>query len=250
MITLRQVITCYLLFIHLFIGLVLLKKDIITRIKAKIGMETERAELTPQYYGLLAFHKRIDKNIADNSVIFIGDSLTQGLAVSAIYPQSVNFGIGYDTTKGVLNRIPQYNAISRAKAVVIAIGFNDLNWRSNAEIIQNYLKIIDAIPDNTKIIFNTILPVNEKRRNRIGLNARINEINNKLQKICQNNPKVHFLNMTNLLINTDKNLANKYHIGDGVHLSRLGNAVWIKKIKEALYSLEKRRMVTFTELLG
>jgi len=91
------------------------------------GLFKQPNELTPHYHQMVTFHSHMDGNVPDDSVIFIGDSLTQGLCVSAVACPSVNYGIGNDTTLGVLQRISQYESIQRAKVVVIAIGIND--WR-------------------------------------------------------------------------------------------------------------------------
>ena len=179
----------YLLFLHAFVGIAVVKTDIISRLQVKLGYEKTRPELTSHYQTMFAFHKRVDKNIPDKSIIFIGDSITQGLAVSAIFPKSINFGIGQDTTVGVIKRIPFYNAISQTKMIVIAIGLNDLKRRSNDAIVKNYLKIIDLIPGSTPILFSAILPIDELASNRTGLNTRIRELNNSLNKICESSSK-------------------------------------------------------------
>ena len=59
----------------------------------------------------------MDGLIPEGATIFIGDSITQGLATSAVSNQSVNYGIGSDTTLGVLKRLPYYNSMNSAKAV-------------------------------------------------------------------------------------------------------------------------------------
>ena len=96
---------------------------------------------------MLGYHKRMDGNIPDDSTIFIGDSLTQSLAVSAISPRSVNYGIGNDTLIGVLKRIGEYKSIYRSSMIVIAVGINDLKIGKNIEeILYNYEAIIKKIP--------------------------------------------------------------------------------------------------------
>jgi len=220
----------YLILIHLFIVIVFVKTDVFTRIKSKLGVEVIREEIPFDYYKKLTFHKRIDKNVAEGSIIFIGDSLMKGLAVSAIYPQSVNYGIGFDTTLGVLSRINEYKSIKQAKAVILAIGINDLRWRSNSEIIQNYRKIIEIL-NGTRIVISSILPIDEIVSHRIGQNKRIININKGLRKIDKENSKVYFLDMAKHLSDNNKQLRNEFHIGDGVHLNKLGNSVWIKQLK-------------------
>ncbi len=228
----KTAIIIYLFLVHVFIGTIVVKTDIISRIQKKLGYENTSPELTSHYHTMVDFHKRVDKNIPNKSTIFIGDSLIQGLAVTAISPKSINFGIGQDTTVGVLKRIPFYNSIAQAKMVVIAIGVNDLKKRNNNEIVKNYLKIINLIPNNIPVLFSAVLPIGESANNRIGHNDRIRELNNNLSNICESRQKLHFLNISPLIINANGNLSKNYHIGDGIHLNRSGNEVWIAELKE------------------
>ena len=41
----------------------------------------------------------MDSLVPVGATVFIGDSITQGLATSAVVPLSVNYGIGGDTTQ-------------------------------------------------------------------------------------------------------------------------------------------------------
>jgi lysophospholipase L1-like esterase len=230
----KVIVVIYLLLIHTFVGIAIVKTDIISLFQAKLGYEVTGDELTHHYHTMLAFHKRLDRSIPDKSLIFIGDSITQGLAVIAVSPQSTNYGIGQDTTVGVLKRIPFYYSILESKAVVIAIGINDLKRRRNDEIIKNYLAIISLIPRNIPVLFSAVLPVDEVASGRVGFNERIKKLNDSLSDICKKNQRLHFLNISKLVINSYGNLSTDYHIGDGVHLNGLGNEIWIAELKERL----------------
>ena len=103
----------------------------------------------PSHYDqMLAFHLRQDQNLPEGLVYFIGDSHIQGLATQSVSRRSVNYGIGSDTTAGVLKRLSKYQSLKNAKAVVLGIGFNDLKERDNIQIISNIKKILDEIPNN------------------------------------------------------------------------------------------------------
>jgi lysophospholipase L1-like esterase len=235
----KNIIVTYLLLIHLFVGIAILKTDIISRVQTKLGYEVKSDELTPHYHEMLAFHKRVDQNIPENSLIFVGDSLTQGLTVIAIFPHSINYGIGQDTTVGVLNRIPFYRSILESKTVIIGIGINDLRRRSNDEILTNYSKIVALIPNNISILFSAVLPVNEMVSGKIGANDRLKKINDGLRELCKMHQRLHFLNISKLLANSDGELSSKYHIGDGVHLNGLGNKIWITALKEYIQTMTR-----------
>ena len=219
----------YLLLIHSVLVIVLMKTDFIFQVRTKLGHKVTVPELTYNYKNMLAYHQRIDKNIPDKSIVFIGDSMIQGLAVSAISPQAVNFGIGQDTTLGVINRIPLYTSLERSKLIIFAVGVNDLGRRSNKQIIENYRHIINIIPNQTPVLFSAVLPVHSKD---LSINKRIHGLNKHLKDLCQERDDIYFLDISNHIINSDGSLDVKYHIGDGLHLNELGNTIWIDKLKK------------------
>lgn len=198
--------------------------------------EPYEGELTEHYARMMRYHSRIDGNLPDRSVIFIGDSITQGLAVTAVATPSVNYGIGSDTTVGVLHRIPEYRSILRSRAVVIAIGINDMRQRSDQEILTHIQRMPTLIPESIPILFSAIHPLDETyREDWAGWNKnRIQPLNDAIQEWAAHYDRLHFVNTGPDLVNADGNLAAAYHIGDGIHLSHEGNAVWIRSLRYAL----------------
>lgn len=221
---------------HLFIFLVLMKSDFLYRISAKVGLKDPAPEITQHYKQMIKFHLRMDGNIPEKSVLFIGASIVQGLCVSDVINPSVNFGIGNDTTVGVLRRIPQYTSIKRAMAVVFNIGGNDMRRRKNEKIIENFRKIISKISINTPIIFTSVFPVDEKittTRN----NRRIVELNKKMKILCASFKNCHFVDSNKKFIDIAGNLNHKFHVGDGIHLNAEGYRIWINDLKNTLNSV-------------
>jgi len=225
----RKLIITYLVFLHIALVFIVIKTDFIPRLEQKLGLLPD--ELTPFYHNLVASHSRIDGSLPDKTTIFIGDSITQGLAVSAVATPSVNYGIGMDTSYGVLQRIGKYKSLKTAKAVVLAIGYNDLKRRNNAEILDNYKRILNIIPKQTKIIISAILPVDERFLG-IGYNARIREINSALEKLSQLTPNMVFSDVSEKLQDSSLNLSIEYHEGDGIHLNPKGYEIWIKALQK------------------
>ncbi|MBL4763899.1 MAG: hypothetical protein JKX67_01245 [Colwellia sp.] len=229
----KKIWLIYVTILHLFIGVVLLKSNFIEKVSAKNGLY-QQPEISNYYNLITSYHKRMDGSIPMGATIFIGDSITQGLAVSAVSPLSVNYGIGSDTTLGVLERLPMYKSIDSAKSIVIAIGVNDLKRRGNNEILYNYKKILEYIPHDKNIVISAILPVDENVQSVKVSNERIFNLNLELHELTRNYNNVVFVNSRSLLQNTDRNLKDNFHIGDGVHLSTDGYEVWINQIKSAL----------------
>lgn len=223
----------YLVLLHLLVAVMLLKSDFISKVGARLGINTQTLELTPHYKRMMSYHVRMDGSIPNGSVIFIGDSITQGLATSAVSPFSVNYGIGSDTTFGVLERITKYKSIFQARAIVLAIGVNDFPLRSNALIVDNYKKILDEIPKNIEVIVSAVIPLDNNVFDKI-VNSRVYSFNQDLEALTSNYENVKFINVADSLTDSEGNLLQANHIGDGIHLSSKGYDVWIQALKGAL----------------
>lgn len=223
--------------IHLLLGFVLLESDFLSRAVKLLGITAEKEpEITEHFRRMLRYQARMDGNVPDGAVLFIGDSMTQGLCVSAVSPLSVNYGIGSDTTAGVLKRLPTYRSIRRAGAVVVAVGVNDMKLRSNDEILHNYAAIAAQIPEKVPIVFSAVLPLNEKSREerRVRYRERTRTLNARLEEFCRGSSRFFFLDVGPLLSDDTGNLAGEYDDGDGVHLNAKGNAIWISGLREKI----------------
>ncbi len=231
----KRIAAAYLIGIHILLAFVLLRSDFIDRAERKLGIHAS-PEITEHFVTMLNFHRRMDGNVPERAVIFIGDSITQGLCVSAVASPSVNYGIGNDTTLGVLRRLSAYKSIERASVVVLAIGINDMIRRSNEEILENYRTIIEKIPKTTPIVLSALLPVDEEsidkwqRRNQ----QRIGKLNTSIEKLVKTDSRLFFVDAGPLLIDGSGNMDDKYHDGDGVHLNSKGNAIWIDVLRNGI----------------
>lgn len=232
----KPVFYIYFILVHLLVGILLLKTDFISRAQTKLGLARNTDELTAHFHTMLAYHQRMDGNVPEQAVILIGDSITQGLAGAALSPFSVNYGIGWDTTRGVLERLPDYQSLQRAKAIVLAIGINDLKRRNNQKIITNYKAILAQLPHNIPVIVSAVLPVSEAVNEQFKHNnQRIIALNTRIQSLCAEYATIHYINAGNALIDQHGNLSDQYHIGDGLHLNTMGYGVWIKALRKVLH---------------
>lgn len=231
--TLRKTWVTYVVFLHILLAMVLFKSNFIEKVERKLELY-KSPELSEYYNEITAYHKRMDGSVPRGATIFIGDSITQSLATSAVSELSVNYGIGSDTTLGVLNRLPIYESINSTKAVVIAIGVNDLARRNNDSIIHNYEEILDYIPKNTKILVSAILPIDERVQSKKSSNERISKLNSSLKKLTEKYENVVFVDSSNWLKGDDDNLKTEFHSGDGVHLSTAGYKIWISQLRVSL----------------
>jgi len=214
----------------------LMKSNFTDKVAQRLGFYSS-TELSPYYDLLTIMHKRQDANTPEDITVFIGDSITQGLATSAVSTLSINYGIGSDTTQGVLKRITAYQSLHKAKAMVLAIGVNDLKRRNDQEIIANFQKILTLIPTDLPVILSAILPVDETVPSMKLKNKRITHLNKLIFELANKFTNVIFLDASQQLQSVDLNLNSHFHIGDGLHLNAQGYDVWIEQLKSKLNNL-------------
>ena len=196
-----------------------------------------RPEITDHYRTMVRYHQRVDGNVPDLAVVFIGDSLAQGLCTEAVACPSVNYGIGSDTTVGVLGRLPYYqHSLKRASAVVLAIGVNDLMFRDNAAIVTHYGRILRELPAGVRVVCSALLPIHEGiyRPNQAVTNARIRELNSALKALCADDHRCVFVDPRSGLTDPEGQLRMELQDGDGIHLNAAGNQVWIESLRAGL----------------
>lgn len=221
----------WLLAVHAIALLAVFDTDLLYRIDRKLGTSLLTSpEITPFYEDMLGSQRQLDGSVETGSVIFLGDSITQGLNVAAVTHPAINYGIGMDTSLGLLQRISYYDALAKASRIVVAIGINDLirTRRSNAEIIDNYRQILGRLPESVPVIIQAVFPVDE-RQLAAGFNQRISALNQSLQQLAQQH-NAAFINLHQVMANAEGNLKTTLHTGDGVHLSVAGYRVWIDQL--------------------
>ncbi len=232
----RNAIVLVLLGIVIGVAVFAARPDMLDRIRLHAGlMSQDEAELTPFYHRILRYHRRISGNALPGSVHFIGDSFIQGLCVSAVTAPAINFGIGGDTSYGVLRRISQYPSLRTASAVVLAFGFNDLWFRSPVEVAANYRQVLRAIPAQTPVVMTAVFPVDDRVEPALaGMNARVDELNRELERLCAERQYCAWVDIGDALRDDSGRLAARYGDGDGLHLSSAGNAIWIAALRPLL----------------
>jgi lysophospholipase L1-like esterase len=114
----------------------------------------------------------------ENRVVFIGDSITDKWELGRYFPGKpyINRGIGSQITPQILVRFHADVIALRPKAVVIAAGVNDvtglLQIQTEDQIKANYQAMAElASAHGIKVIFGSILPVNNYTENARGVVA-------------------------------------------------------------------------------
>jgi lysophospholipase L1-like esterase len=209
----------YIVGLHLVLTVLIWRTDAIELVERKLGRWV-RPELDRAWYNEVAFHRRIDEQLAPGGLLFIGDSLLRGLDVSRFGRPAANYAIGGDTTAGVLSRLETYRTIATASAVVVLIGVNDHAYRPPESTAGNLGQIVKRIAASTPVVAIGLLPVDERKLGQ-GRNAVLKQINAELAQACADLRRCRYVDTWPGLA-PDGNLAADYHDGDGLHLSRAG----------------------------
>lgn len=172
-------------------------------------------------------------------IIFLGNSITDYTDWNELLgiKEAKNRGISGDITFGVLERLDEVTEGKPAK-VFILIGTNDISRNiPDSVILENYKKIIRRIKKEspqTKIYFNTIMPVNNTfpDRNHFNKDEHILAVNEGLKKLGAAEG-ITVIDIHPHLLDAEKRLDKKYTY-DGLHLDMEGYEKWASILKPYL----------------
>jgi lysophospholipase L1-like esterase len=169
-----------------------------------------------------------------DTVVFLGDSITQGGDWGAWFPElnCVNLGVGGNTTEDVLSRLEGVVA-ARPDEIVLLIGTNDLGMRRSVEsLVRNIQSIlVDLRRDlpGSRMLVQSIMPRGREFADRIR-DANIH--------LRQFSATVHaqFLDLWPTMALEDGEL-NPTYSDDRLHLNEAGYEAWLSELRPALVRL-------------
>jgi lysophospholipase L1-like esterase len=171
-----------------------------------------------------------------NSIIFVGNSLTQLFELGELFrnPRIKNRGIIGDNSRGVLLRLDEITKRRPAK-VFLEIGINDLTSGYPVDSVnRNCREIVRRIKRETpgaKIYLQSILPANVPGADRvIPLERAIVRLNDSLRSLAQEEGCVYIDLYSSFIIEAGR-LDPRYDCGDGLHLNGEGYLKWRNLIK-------------------
>jgi lysophospholipase L1-like esterase len=171
-----------------------------------------------------------------DSVIFLGDSLTEWGNWSNLFPDIdvINEGIAGNTTSDIINRIDIINGKSASK-LFLMIGINDLaNGTPVPKILENYEIIIDRIIHDfpkTDIFLLSTLPIKFSRFRQEGLSREnLEKLNKGIMGIAAKN-SLSWIDMVSVFSDERGNLLSRY-TSDGLHLSIDGYLRWKDELND------------------
>jgi len=238
-------IIAYAVAVHAALVFVIVKSDFTLRVKNFFASPAKELGHSRHYQVMRKVHQSIDGNVPPNTVLFVGDSLIQGLLCSRVADNAVNLGIGTDTTVGVMERLEVYDSVKEAELIVFGVGLNDLFLadRSPDQILENYRRMRSLVPEDTAVVFSAILPVADPIEGR-WLNSEIKQVNQLLEQYCAETDEVWFCAPGDLMVDETGNLDDGLHLGDGVHLNARGNEIWITALKTTIEKIRRRSTET------
>jgi lysophospholipase L1-like esterase len=230
----------YMLLVHLALALFIYKSGVLHRLASLVT--DNPSENTALYDVLVPYHERMDGSVPNGAIVFLGDSLVHTLVTSAVADRTVNYGIGADTVAGLRARLPVYESLREARAIVLSIGVNDLWYREPQEIIPRYDALLSELPSHVPVVANAVFPVMEGFGVAAGTNAKVLQLNKAFAELVNTYPNIHFVDNHARFTNESGELRAEYHIGDGLHLSSEGYAVWIDVLQQSLSALTNLRV--------
>jgi lysophospholipase L1-like esterase len=180
-------------------------------------------------------------------LLFVGDSITdlwrsRGKAVwdENFEPlKAANFGIGGDTTQGVLWRMQNGELEGfKAKLIVLMLGTNNINRNPNDEIVDGDRLIIQEFKQRqpqAKILLLGIFP--RAMQADSPYRASIKDINSKLAKLADNK-QVFYMDFGDKFLAPDGTLTVEI-MADGLHPTEAGYRIWAAAILGRVKELMK-----------
>ena len=196
----------------------------------KVVYEVNLAGLNPKQIGVL--EKKL--NIDTNNMVFVGNSLVEGLR---LYSESNNVflcKVGIDL-KGLKSDIYKKLKNYSCETVVIGMGTNELGYY-NEEVFKNSYKdlieYVRSINPETNIICLSIPPVSEKKSNSSDNfnNYNVKKYNGYIQDIIAEDTSLLFVDNKDFfgeVLSTD-------FTGDGIHLRGKVYQKWYQYIIEKI----------------
>ncbi|MBD0272010.1 MAG: hypothetical protein ICV73_08775, partial [Acetobacteraceae bacterium] len=194
----RRAALAYAASLHALVVVLVAAPDLPTRLGKRWGlvppddMEDRFAELTLP----VVEQARRDRAVPEGALVVLGDSIAKQIDASRLGGNAANYGIGGDTVRTLIWRLPVLPSVERARAVVLNAGVNDLKYRPVAEIAADYRALLGRLPPSAALVVVSPLPVDEgapwPRRSPHLRNAVLRSLNAALRPVCEERPNCRF----------------------------------------------------------
>ena len=180
-------------------------------------------------------------------LLFVGDSITDGWRRGGLEVwnkyfaplKAANFGIGGDTTQGVLWRMQNGELEGfKAKLIVLMLGTNNINRNPNADIAEGDRLIVEEFKKRqpqAKVLILGVFPRGVEPAN--AFRSSIKEINGMLAKLADNR-QVFYMDIGEKFLTPDGTLTAEI-MPDALHPNLAGYQIWADAITERVNALMK-----------
>ena len=231
----------YLVGLHALLLALLVEPGLVQRARRYLAHDPS---VTAEYQAMVRAQAAISESLPGDAFVFLGDSRVRDLPVREAVPgpagAAINFGIGGDTTKGVLARLPRYDRLGTARRIVVSVGVNDLSHQPDEVVLGNYRELLRELAAiGPGVVVVAILPINERMYRQANAtllsgqkvtNDRIRGVNEAVRRLCAAHPNVGFVDPGGAVSLPDGNLRDDYTV-DGLHLNQAGNAAWATALR-------------------
>jgi lysophospholipase L1-like esterase len=178
------------------------------------------------------FKAQVD-TIPKGSVIFLGNSITEGFDLLQYFPLSkpINRGIIGDHIDGLIERL-DYSVIElNPSRLFVLIGINDIGaGNSDSTILTNYEELLNrlcrSLPE-TQICVQSILPTSPVWSN--CPKEKIRRLNHQIKEFVKAR-NLQWLDLYPEFVDTEGYLKKAY-TKDGLHLNKTGYQKWYTMLK-------------------
>jgi lysophospholipase L1-like esterase len=223
------------------------------------GLDQYRASRIAMFtddYGQLARYRSANEELksaalALDTVVFFGDSITDGWKLEAYFPGKpyVNRGIGGQTTPQMLVRFRQDVIELHPKAVVILAGTNDIAGNTGPMRLKDIEADLASMADLAKahgipVVFSSVLPVHNYTPKAQDFSAqrpmaKILLLNEWLKGYCSGSGIV-YLDYFSALVD-EKGLLKKELADDGLHPNDAGYKTMVPLAEAAIAKAAERK---------
>ena len=234
----RLAFTAYVAALHVFLLVLVLKTNFWLLAEKTFGWIPPEEWSDGATQRLLA-RAREDRKRPPGMLVLLGDSLIQQLDETLVADDAINLGISGNTVHNLLLQLPVLRSIETARAIVLAIGVNDLKYRPVSDVARDYGALLDRLSAASKRIVVSVLPVNERSstvRSRPYLrNSILQSLNHELRSLCDAHEGCFFLDTWPAMLDeSGADLRRELAARDGWHLSQSGNRCLARLLVESL----------------
>jgi lysophospholipase L1-like esterase len=150
----------YVIFVHAILIILVLKTDFLLLAGKTFGWIPPEEWTIPLLLRTLEQAEQ-DLDVPTGAVILLGDSIIARLNPRLITSDTVNFGIGGETTRTLYAHLSVLRSLTRSETVVIGVGVNDLKYRRPDQIAHDYGALLDRLARRPTVIVLAVLPIEE-----------------------------------------------------------------------------------------